>query len=300
MTAASTSRIRYGIGEWYGSPLLALTPREREERAQAALKERGNDLSCPFQRGQPKCNKAGGVCSIQQYEESTDGGIERPVGAPVTTCPKRFEEDDELTRWLAEIVSFPWTGTQLAREVPFLRSSSTGKAAGMIDLVVARAASEALRWYGLEIQAVYFSGHGMAQDFEAVRDHPDQPPFPTGIRRPDWRSSSAKRLMPQLQIKVPTLRRWGSKLAVAVDEPFFNSLGGPSESPSHDLSDGDIIWLVPELKNTSDGRFRFTRGHWEVLTLEESSRKLLAAETMSLDVFEETLRGKLAPPISAL
>jgi len=30
--------------------------------------------------------------------------------------------------------------------------------------------------------------------------------------------------MPQLQVKVPTLRRWASKLAVAVDRPFFEDL----------------------------------------------------------------------------
>ncbi len=32
-----------------------------------------------------------------------------------------------------------------------------------------------------------------------------------------------------------------------------------------------------------------------MLTLEESSRKLLAADTMSLDAFKVTLRGKLSP-----
>ncbi len=101
--------------------------------------------------------------------------------------------------------------------------------------------------------------------------------------------------MPQLQIKVPTLRRWGAKLAVAVDAPFFASLGGPSPEPSKDLGDGDIIWLVPELRVDEGGRHRLTRGHWEVLTLEESSDKLQAAQTVSRKAFEDTLRNKLEP-----
>lgn len=66
----------------------------------------------------------------------------------------------------------------------------------------------------------------------------------------------------QLQIKGPTLRRWHSKIAVAVDRPFFASLGGPSIQPSQDLDTGDVVWLVPELR---DGQL--VRGHWEVLIL---------------------------------
>ncbi len=100
-------------------------------------------------------------------------------------------------------------------------------------------------WYGLEIQAVYFSGPAMQSDFtRLLASTATVPPAPAAVRRPDWRSSSAKRLMPQLQIKAPTLRRWGTKLAVAVDLPFFNAIGGPSDNPSRDLDDGDIVWLI--------------------------------------------------------
>ena len=97
--------------------------------------------------------------------------------------------------------------------------------------------------------------------------------------------------MPQLQIKVPTVRRWHSKMAVAVDRPFFESIGGPSSHPSHDLDDGDVIWMVPQL----DSDHHLVRWHWEVLTLEESSEKLLAASTIRRAGFEQTLRDKLQP-----
>ena len=177
-----------------------------------------------------------------------------------------------------------------------MHGTSTNKPAGKIDLVVARTTGNDLRWYGLEIQAVYFSGRGMQSEFLNLRDdaHP-KPPFPSAVRRPDWRSSSAKRLMPQLQIKVPTLRRWGSKIAVAVDRPFFESIGGPSRNPNHDLNDGDVIWLVPELIHDVEGRYRLSQGHWEVLTLEDTTRKLLAAETIRREAFERDLRNKLEP-----
>lgn len=163
-------------------------------------------------------------------------------------------------------------------------------------MVVARVSDGSLRWYGLEIQAVYFSGRGMQSEFVTLRDdHNPDLPFPGAVRRPDWRSSSAKRLMPQLQIKVPTLRRWGSKLAVAVDSPFFESMGGPSPTPSRDLNDGDIICLVSRLLSNGGGGYALSRGHWEVLTLEESCKRLLAAETISRGAFEQTLLDKLEP-----
>ena len=176
-----------------------------------------------------------------------------------------------------------------------MQGTNTNKPAGKIDLVVAKTSNEGVQWHGLEIQAVYFSGKGMQSEFHSLLDDTHEtPPFPTAIRRPDWRSSSAKRLVPQLQIKAPTLRRWGSKVAVAVDRPFFKSVGGPSPNPSHDLNDGDIIWLVPELV-VDGGHHRLSRWHWEVLTLEASTEKLLAASPIQREAFERTLLSKLKP-----
>lgn len=275
---------RYGIGEWYGRPLMSLTPAERCAYAAIAMGETAPP-ACPFRP--MACNKRGGVCSIQPYREE-EQRISGVAGEPVIVCPTRFEQDMMVTRWFAEIVGFQPDDVMLAREVPFMRSTTTGKPAGKIDLVIA-SQGQGLRWFGLEIQAVYFSGAGMEAEFAALRqDQHDQPPYPQHNRRPDWRSSSAKRLMPQLQIKGPTLRRWHSKIAVAVDRPFFASLGGPSVQPSQDLDAGDVVWLVPELR---DGQL--IRGHWEVLTLESSSERLLAADAITRVDFERVLQQKL-------
>ena len=176
-----------------------------------------------------------------------------------------------------------------------MKGTATGKPAGKIDLVVAGTAEGALRWFGLEVQAVYFSGKGMRSEFEGLRDRRGQAVFPNAVRRPDWRSSSAKRLMPQLQVKVPTLRRWQAKMAVVVDESFFDSIGGPSALVSHDLGDGDIIWMVVGMAAEDGGSHRLPRHHWEVQTLEAASERLLAAQTIPQRLFLETLHSKLQP-----
>jgi len=109
----------------------------------------------------------------------------------------------------------------------------SGKPAGKIDLVVATDNQE-LRWFGLEVQAVYFSGDAMAPEFRHLQtDEETTPPYPQGRRHPDWRSSTAKRLMPQLQAKVPTLRRWASRIAVAVD-------AGRAHDDAHAVRDLEI------------------------------------------------------------
>lgn len=290
--------LRYGIAEWYGHRLSELSPHAGRSLAEKALREDRDIPPCPFQVNQPPCRKRGGVCSLIRYQENKRGRIGLSEGSPVVVCPARFEEANLLVRWLAEIVGFSSSDTRLAREVPFMEGTSTSKPAGKIDMVVAKSTTGNLKWYGLEIQAVYFSGQGMGSEYAAMRHWDDldtEPPFPGANRRPDWRSSGAKRLMPQLQIKVPTLRRWGSKLAVAVDRPFFDSMGGRSPTPSHDLNDGDIVWMVPELLANRSGGYTLSKSHWEVLTLEESSQRLLAARTIPRSAFEKTLRDKLKP-----
>ena len=56
--------------------------------------------------------------------------------------------------------------------------------------------------------------------------------------------------------------------------PFFEAIGGPSRKVSRDLDGGDIIWLVPQISD----EYQLEALHWEVLSLEDSSDKLLAAK----------------------
>ena len=290
----TASNERFGIFEWYGVRLTALSAAERRDRAGVALRDADDVPMCPFRSAHTRCAKHGGVCSIRRYQRGVDGVLGPGVGTPVIVCPNRFEQERLPARWLAEIVGFDEAETQVATEVAFMRGTETRRAAGKIDMVVASTSNETVRWYGLEVQAVYFSGEGMRSEFERLRDG-DPVRFPNAVRRPDWRSSSAKRLMPQLQIKVPTLRRWQAKMAVVVDRPFFESIGGPSAVPSHDLGDGDIIWMVVDMDYSDLMAGRLTKGHWEVMTLEASSDRLLAAETVPQQAFLDLLQQKLRP-----
>ena len=287
---------RYGIAEWYGNDLLSIAPEERRTLATAALGEHSETPVCPFQQNDRRCHKRGGVCSLRLYEDDGKGSVQLTEATPLALCPSRFEQDNLLLKWLGEIVGFPENQISVAREIPFMESLQDNKPAGKIDLIVARDSNDRLEWFGLEIQAVYFSGRGMSSEFEVLRENNSVlPPYPNEVRRPDWRSSSAKRLMPQLEVKVPTLRRWGSKMAVAVDRPFFDSIGGPSANYSQDLGDGDIIWMVPTISSDEAGQLMLMRDHWEVLTLEESRNKLLAARTVQRNEFENSLRNRLIP-----
>ena len=63
----------------------------------------------------------------------------------------------------------------------------------------------------------------------------------------------------------------------------------PPDDPSHDLDDGDIAWMIPRMTDS----FRLEPYHWEVLSLEASSDKLLSAETVMRREFENDLRTKL-------
>ena len=282
---------RYGIAEWYGEPFFGLTVQRRQALAAIALGEEEAPV-CPFQSGGTPCRKRGGVCSIQRHVEGPRGRSGAQQGKPVIVCPHRFREGNLVTRWLTEIVGLNEETARIAYEVPFMHSTVTDKAAGRIDLVLANDDDGRLNWYGLEVQAVYFSGKGMTSEFERLLEDANQiPPFPDAIRRPDWRSSSAKRLMSQLQVKVPTLRRWGTKLAVAVDRPFLEAVGGARPDPVQDLDEGEVIWLVPEVSTT----YSLRRWHWETLSLDASTDKLLAARTVNRTEFENTLRAKLQP-----
>ena len=210
-------------------------------------------------------------------------------------CPRRFEEDMTIFQWVGETV-LGTPAPDIATEIGFLRAEDGNSDVGRIDMVLANQETytAALNWCALEIQAVYFSGRSMNEEFRSIRDYDgEQPPFPRQIRRPDYRSSGPKRLMPQLQIKVPTLRRWGKKMAVVVDKHFFQALGHMEEVG--DLSNGDIAWFTVDFEEDHvDRRFRLVRDNVRFTTLERATEGLTGGSPVTLTEFEDSLRTKLA------
>jgi hypothetical protein len=63
--------------------------------------------------------------------------------------------------------------------------------------------------------------------------------------RPDYLSSSRKRLAPQLIFKGGILNTWGKKTAVALNKSFFRTLPRLPEVPK---VEADIAWLIYDLR----------------------------------------------------
>jgi len=124
---------------------------------------------------------------------------------------------------------------------------------GRIDNVLVHPTRNPIDWCALELQAVYFSGKSMRNEFNMLAATELQTlAYPAAHRRPDWRSSGPKRLLPQLQTKVPTIRTWGKKVAVVIDEAFFGSLVA-LDREKH-LSNAEIAWLSSgTIRRRADG-----------------------------------------------
>lgn len=196
---------------------------------------------CPFNNKVPNCTKDKakdplGVCSIFQN------------GTPAITCPIRFREDWLITNDGASF--FFGDGTVWSSLTEVRLNDAKGKSAGSIDIVLVAYDDDGriFDFGALEVQAVYISGN-VREPFKHYMDSPKahagmdwstQPNYP----RPDYLSSSRKRLVPQLLYKGGIFHSWGKKTAVALDKSFFETLP-PLERVSK--SEADIAWLIYDL-----------------------------------------------------
>lgn len=210
--------------------------------SERAVDYRRNKL-CPFNNKVPSCNKDKaknplGVCSIFHNH------------AQVITCPIRFREEWLIVKDAADF--FFSEGARWSSLTEVRLNDRDGKSAGNIDVVlVAYDEKECIYDFGaLEIQAVYISGN-IREPFEYYMNNPQanqamdwtgQPNYP----RPDYLSSSRKRLAPQLLFKGGILNFWGKKIAVALNKNFYETLpvSGLNRVPK---DEGDIAWFVYDL-----------------------------------------------------
>lgn len=281
-----TEHVRYGVGEWYGHLISDLTPEQLHEFGDIGSSKFAG-VPCPFRLDADpaaQCKKKGGVCTLRRHVRSAEGdiGLEGPL---VTLCPSRFWSGNEVFGWIGQAVLGTGSPT-LVKEVQFLTSltdeddEEDGDAVGRIDTILVDPTDHS-KWCAMEMQAVYFSGPAMGTHLAQYSNATVAPVFPDRNRRPDYRSSGPKRLMPQLQIKIPTLRRWGKKMAVVIDKPFFSSLGKMTEVPH--ISNSDIAWFVVDY-STEDGTISLDRTVYT--TLESSVDALTAGVPLSLGAFE--------------
>ena len=98
--------------------------------------------------------------------------------------------------------------------------------------------------------------------------------------------------MPQLRIKVPTLRRWGKKMAVVVDRAFFDSVGEMDNVS--DLSNADIAWFIVRFEEVAGSKYsRLVRDEVRYTTLERSVEGLTGGKPVAKSVFEQRIAGKM-------
>jgi len=207
---------------------------------------------CPFNNRVPNCTKDKannplGVCSI--YHE----------GYPVITCPIRFRQQWTIVEDAAAF--FFEKGSQWTSLTEVRLNDASGKCAGNIDIVLVAydGNGQVLDFGALEIQAVYISGN-VRRFFEEYMRNPsgwlskDWSKEPT-CPRPDYLSSSRKRLVPQLVYKGGILRAWGKKIAVALNKSFFDTLPPLKPVPKQEA---DMAWLIYDLVlQERDGERRY-------------------------------------------
>lgn len=211
-----------------------------DDRSAKGIRYRSNRL-CPFNNKVPNCTKDKakdplGVCSI--FHDSD----------PVITCPIRFREDWLITD---DAASFFFKDTTSWSSLTEVRLNDVhGKSAGNIDVVLVAYDDKGkiFDFGALEVQAVYISGN-VREPFEyymkdptvhAQMDWATQPNYP----RPDYLSSSRKRLAPQLLFKGGILHSWGKKIAVALNKNFFETL---PKLKKVSKSKAQVAWLIYEL-----------------------------------------------------
>ncbi len=200
---------------------------------------------CHFRDG--PCNKSSntdpiGICSVSDGSEAA------------SLCPVRFLEGGRIFRDAArtafgDTASFAIFPEIRILQVPDTKKPGSLKKIGKVDFVLGKIDGGMVTDFcAVEVQAAYFSGtetRTALKHFMAERGFGSLDIF----RRPDFRSSAQKRLIPQLQLKVPVFRRWGKKFFVVVDSQFFRSL---PEFRTTTPANSELTWLVYPLARAGE------------------------------------------------
>ena len=270
---------KHPLAEVFGFPTENLS-REAERYRRLKL--------CPFNNKVPNCTKDKadsplGVCSIFNGEQIA------------ITCPIRFRQE-----WLiaedAAAFFFP-AGTKWTSLTEVRLNDKHGNSAGNIDIVLVAydSAGKVVDFGALEVQAVYRSGN-VRRPFEHYLEDPTsradmdwtkQVNYP----RPDYLSSSRKRLAPQLLFKGGILNAWNKKIAVALDRSFFLTLPTLEEA---EPQDAEIAWLVYDLnREEANDRYSLTRQRTVYATFGESLDQITRPDVGDPEGFVQHLQEKL-------
>lgn len=265
------------LAEVFGFPITNDTTNARRYRERRL---------CPFNNKVPNCTKDKansplGVCSVHHN------------GNAVITCPIRFREEWFVIENAARFFfgeHVKWTSLT---EVKLLDAG--GQSAGNIDFVLV-AYDETGRltdFASLEIQGVYISGN-LRNPFDAYMADPS-PAFlwKTGYNypKPDYLSSSRKRLIPQMLYKGGIFKSWNKKQAVALQKSFFETL---PELPRTTKEQADIAWFLYDLIfDESLNRYQLTLVETVFTEFEPALLKITTPQPGNITGFINLLQDKL-------
>lgn len=240
------------------------------------------DSIVPFQEQFAPCTKDSrkrplGVCSVKAGDVAA------------ITCPVRFSEGgvmlDTAAAWSAAVLGLQPGDLLPVSEVRLVPAAEQGPeaeadedeqddmltvpevvetSAGNIDYVLTNIDSPnpgstrlddyAVNAYAaLEVQAVYISGNvrNLFTEFMGGDAWDGQ-----NAPRPDWLSSSRKRLVPQLAWKGSILHAWGRPIAVSVQAAFWDTMPY-LQRVTTDAQDGkafqQVAWVIVDLKRKQPG-----------------------------------------------
>lgn len=268
------------LAEVFGFPTTSLSA--------DADRYRRNRL-CPFNNRVPNCTKDKaenplGVCSIFDGDDV------------VITCPVRFRQE-----WLiAEDAAgfFFSKGTSWTSLTEVRLNDKNGRSAGNIDAVLVSYddRTHQINSFGaLEVQAVYISGN-VRRPFEYYMSNPHAGAQmnwtgQSGYPRPDYLSSSRKRLAPQLLFKGGILKAWNRRMAVALNKGFFDMV--PDLKPVG-ATEADIAWLIYDLRlDSAQNRYVLDRYKTVYTRFEEALTQITQPEVGEESAFIKSLQTKL-------
>jgi hypothetical protein len=278
--------LRQPMAEVFGFPL--------NNFSSLAEHYRHNKL-CPFNNKVPNCTKDKandplGVCSINDGNKGV-----------TITCPVRFRQDWVITSDAAAFF-FP-AAAQWTSLVEVALKDKNNQSAGNIDviLVASDKQGKVLDFGSIEIQAVYISGN-IRDPFKQYMNDPatqyNQEWLGPHYPRPDYLSSSRKRLAPQLLFKGGILKAWNKKMVVALHTSFYNRL--PSLTEVDSPEEGDIAWLLYDLiLDETQNRYILTRTKTVYTKFENALDRITKPEVGEVSKFVGILQKKLDERLTA-
>lgn len=218
------------LAEVFGFPIINDTAKAKRYR---------DKKLCPFNNKVPNCTKDKandplGVCSVFHNNN------------PVITCPTRFREDWLIIENAAKFAFDEKTSWTSLPEIKLL--DKNGQSAGNIDfvLVAYNKKGQLIDFASLEVQGVYISGN-LRNPFDSYINKPTSKfSWTTGYNspKPDYLSSSRKRLVPQMLYKGGIFQTWKKKQTVALQRSFFNTL---PKLPTVSKEKAEIAWFLYDI-----------------------------------------------------